>query len=116
VRNDPDCIFCRIVRGEIPSSRVYEDDHLIAFRDIQPLAPAHILIVPREHIPSIAELGSSDTELAGRLLVAAGMIAAGEGLESHGYRVVSNVGEWGGQTVSHLHLHILGGRQLGGLG
>ena len=115
-RSDQECIFCRIVRGEIPGERVYDDDTVVAFRDIQPAAPTHVLIVPREHITSVSDLSDDDTLIAGRLLLAARMIAAQEGLVANGYRVITNTGQWGGQTVDHLHLHLLGGRQLGILG
>lgn len=116
VRSDQECIFCRIVRGEIPGERVFENDTVVAFRDIQPAAPTHILIVPKEHITSVSDLADDDATIAGRLLLAARTIAAQEGLVDRGYRVVSNTGPWGGQTVDHLHLHLLGGRQLGALG
>lgn len=116
MRSDAECIFCRIVRGEIPSTKVFEDDHIIAFRDIQPSAPTHILVVPREHIRSIGDLQDADDQVAGALLLVAREIAAREGLAIDGYRVATNVGEWGGQSVDHLHLHILGGRPLGSMG
>jgi histidine triad (HIT) family protein len=116
VRSDQECIFCRIVRGEIPSERVYENETVVAFRDIQPAAPTHVLIVPREHIPSVSALNDEDVEIAGALMLAARSIAAQEGLDTNGFRVITNVGDWGGQTVDHLHLHVLGGRQLGPLG
>ena len=115
-RSDQECIFCRIVRGEIPGERVYENELVVAFRDIQPAAPTHVLIVPREHIPSVSQLDDGDGEIAGALLMAARSIAAQEGLDANGYRVVTNTGAWGGQTVDHLHLHVLGGRQLGAMG
>lgn len=116
VRNDQECIFCRIVRGEIPGERVFENETVVAFRDIQPAAPTHVLIVPREHITSISELREEDVPIAGELLLAASAIASQEGLVERGYRVITNTGQWGGQTVDHLHLHLLGGRQLGALG
>jgi histidine triad (HIT) family protein len=111
-----DCIFCKIVGGQIPSKRVMEDEHLIAFRDIQPAAPVHVLVVPRRHVASLAQLAEGDVELAGRLLRAAAEVARQEGIEESGYRVVANTGAHGGQTVDHLHLHVLGGRQLTGHG
>jgi histidine triad (HIT) family protein len=116
MRTNVECIFCRLVRGEIPSDRVYEDDQIIAFRDIQPAAPVHILIIPREHVESVSDLREDDAALAGALLLVAGSIAEREGLTADGYRVISNTGESAGQTVSHLHLHLLGGRPLGALG
>jgi histidine triad (HIT) family protein len=104
-----DCVFCRIVRGELPSRRVYEDDDAVAFADIAPQAPTHVLIVPRRHVASLDEL--DDPALAGRLLVRAAALAASLGLKG-GYRVVVNTGPDGGQTVGHLHLHLLGGRAM----
>jgi histidine triad (HIT) family protein len=105
------CLFCKIVEGSIPSSAVYQDDQCYAFADIQPKAPVHILIVPREHIESLAEAGSDHPLLLGHLLWVAAEIARTKGL-AKGYRVVINTGEDGGQTVDHLHLHLLGGRAL----
>jgi histidine triad (HIT) family protein len=116
MRHDPECIFCRIVSGDIPGQPVWEDDLVIAIRDIQPQAPAHILVLPREHIRSIHELTDSDEALAAAVFRACRQVAAKENLDQHGYRVVTNVGEWGGQTVDHLHFHVLGGRQLRSLG
>lgn len=110
---DPDCLFCRIVAGEIPSTRVAEDDAIVAFRDISPRAPTHILVVPREHIASAAELEAGDGPLLGRLFAAAADIARTEGIAEGGYRIVTNVGTWGGQTVDHLHFHLMGGRAFG---
>jgi histidine triad (HIT) family protein len=110
------CIFCRIIRGEIPSQRVYEDDRVIAFRDIQPQAPTHLLVVPRAHVASLSDLSSEDVDLAGALLLAARHVALQEGLSASGYRIITNSGTSAGQTVFHLHLHVLGGRPLGSLG
>jgi histidine triad (HIT) family protein len=109
---DPDCLFCRIVAGEIPSDRVYEDDAVIAFRDINPRAPTHVLVVPRRHVPDVQHLTDADAELLSRLFGTIRTLAAEAGLES-GYRVVTNVGPDAGQTVFHLHLHLLGGRSMG---
>ncbi len=109
---DRDCLVCRIVAGEIPATRVHEDDEIIAFRDIAPRAPTHVLVVPRRHIASVAALEDADADLAGRLLLVAAAIARQEGIADHGYRVVTNIGAWGGQTIFHLHLHLLGGRPL----
>jgi histidine triad (HIT) family protein len=111
-----DCIFCRIIAGEIPSTRVLETDDLIAIRDIQPAAPVHVLIIPRRHVASVDALADGDAELAGRLLVAARDVARQEGVAENGYRVVINTGREGGQTVDHLHVHLIGGRQLSGHG
>lgn len=108
-----DCIFCRIIAGELPSNRVYEDDAVIAFRDIHPQAPVHVLVVPREHVASLSDLGEEHRELAGRLLGAVPEVARAAGGVENGYRLIVNNGRDGGQTVPHLHLHILGGRTLG---
>ncbi|MDA0364971.1 MAG: histidine triad nucleotide-binding protein [Chloroflexi bacterium] len=114
---DPDNVFARILRGEIPSDRVYEDDEFVAFRDIAPQAPTHIVVIPRGVPPtSPAGLRDEDAGWLGRMLVRASRIAAGAGLDADGYRLVMNCGVHGGQSVAHLHLHILGGRQLDRLG
>jgi histidine triad (HIT) family protein len=105
-------IFGAILRGEIPSTRVWEDEHCIAFRDIHPAAPTHVLIIPRKHIPTLAHMEEEDRFLVGHLHWVATQVAAAEGLTERGYRLVFNVGEGGGQTVFHLHLHLLGGRQV----
>ena len=107
---DPDCLFCKIVAESIPSTLVHEDDVVIAFRDIAPRAPTHILVIPREHIGSVADLTEEHGPMLGRLFAATAEIARREGIAEAGYRIVSNVGRWGGQTVDHLHLHLLGGR------
>lgn len=107
-----DCLFCKIISGEIPSAKVYEDENVFAFRDIAPQAPTHILVVPREHIESVADLNADNSALAARCLEAAAAIARQEGLRG-GFRVVSNCGDDAGQTVKHLHFHILGGERLG---
>ena len=105
------CLFCKIVAGEIPSNKVFEDDLTYAFRDINPQAPTHILIVPRKHIASLAESEAADRDLLGYLHLVAARIAKSEGL-SKGYRTVINTGPDGGQTVDHLHVHLLGGRAM----
>jgi histidine triad (HIT) family protein len=105
-----DCIFCRIVAGEIPSTRVREDDAVIAIRDIAPRAPTHILILPRIHVASAADLTTDHGDLLGRIFAAAAGLARSEGIADRGYRIVTNVGAWGGQTVDHLHFHLMGGR------
>ena len=107
-----DCIFCKIVAGEIPSTKVYEDDRVLAVRDIAPQAPTHILVIPKEHIPSFACITEENAPLAAHVLAVAAKIAHDEGLEEGGYRIVSNCGENAGQTVPHLHFHILGGRKM----
>ena len=109
---DPDCLFCKIVAGEIPSDRVFEDDEVIAFRDINPRAPTHVLVIPRRHIADAQRLTDADGELLSACSPPCGRIAAEAGLEN-GYRVVTNVGPDAGQTVFHLHLHLLGGRSDG---
>ena len=108
------CLFCDIVAGQIPCTEVHSDDDFLAFRDIDPKAPSHILVIPRRHLPSLAALQDGDTDLVGRLLLTATRIAADEGLADTGYRFVINCGEEGGQTVGHLHLHVLGGRPMRG--
>jgi len=109
---DPGCLFCRIAAGEIPSTKVAEDDLGIAIRDIAPKAPTHILVMPREHIRSAGELTEADAPIVGHLMAMAAEIASAEGVAERGYRIVTNVGVWGGQSVNHLHFHLLGGRQL----
>lgn len=109
-RRDPTCLFCRIVAGEIPSTNVAEDELGIAIRDIAPRAPTHILVLPREHIPSAAHLTDADAQIVGRLFAMAAEIARAEGIADAGYRIVTNVGTWGGQSVDHLHFHLMGGR------
>jgi histidine triad (HIT) family protein len=108
--SDPACLFCRIVAGSVPSTKVHDDDLVIAFRDIAPRAPTHILVVPRDHIASAADLTEQDGPMLGRLFAVAAELARREGIADSGYRLVSNVGRLGGQTVDHLHLHLLGGR------
>ncbi len=107
-----DCLFCKIVSGEIPCDKIYENDKLIAFRDIDPKAPTHILVIPKKHIRSINELEISDQNLAGEILLAAKEIARIENIESSGYRTIFNTNNDGGQTVYHIHMHVMGGRQL----
>ncbi|MFN2370262.1 MAG: histidine triad nucleotide-binding protein [Candidatus Krumholzibacteriia bacterium] len=106
------CLFCGIAAGEIPSTQVYADDEFLAFRDIDPKAPVHVLVIPRRHVAAVRDLGAEDQDLAGRLLLVAARVAAAEGLAERGYRLVVNCGDEGGQTVPHLHLHLLGGRPL----
>jgi len=109
---DPACLFCRIVAGEIPATRVSEGDGVIAIRDISPRAPTHVLILSRDHIPSAADLTAADGPLLAAAFELAAAIARTEGIAQAGYRVVTNVGAWGGQTVPHLHFHLLGGRSM----
>ena len=107
-----DCIFCKIISGEIPGEKVYEDDQVTAFRDIHPVAPTHILIVPNQHIPSVNDLSEVDEGLAGHMLVVANKLAAQEGLTENGYRLIVNTGPHAGQVVFHLHLHLIGGQKM----
>ena len=106
-----DCLFCKIIAGDIPSSKVYEDDCIYAFRDIAPQAPVHILVVPKTHIASVGAITADNSAIAARIFEVIPKIAAAEGLTG-GYRVVSNCGQDAGQTVGHLHFHILGGKKL----
>ena len=105
------CLFCKIVKGDIPSTKVYEDEKVLAFRDIAPMAPTHILVIPKTHIGSVAEVTAENAQIVAHIFTVIPQIAAAEGLEN-GYRVVSNCGSDAGQTVQHLHFHILGGKQL----
>jgi len=107
---DPACLFCKIVAGEIPSTAVAEEDAVIAIRDIAPRAPTHVLLISREHIASAAELTDTEGPMLGRLFALAAKIARDEGIAEGGYRVVTNIGTWGGQSVDHLHFHLMGGR------
>ena len=109
----PDCLFCRVAAGEIPASIVYEDTRLIAFRDINPQAPTHILVIPRQHIASLNDLGLEDDALVGEMTRRAAAIAKEEGLAERGYRVLFNCNADAGQTVFHIHMHLVGGRRLG---
>lgn len=106
-----DCIFCKIVGGEIPSQKVYEDDNVLAFRDINPEAPVHILIIPKAHIESADSISAENSNCIRKIFEVIPSIAANAGL-SNGYRIISNVGEDGGQSVRHLHFHLLGGKKL----
>ena len=106
-----DCLFCEIIKGNIPSSKVYEDEYCYAFRDIAPQAPVHVLVVPKIHIPSADGINAENSKYVSAIFEAIPKIAEGEGL-SNGYRVITNCGEDGAQSVKHLHFHILGGRKL----
>jgi histidine triad (HIT) family protein len=106
-----DCLFCRIVAGDIPARKVYEDEHTFAFEDIDPKAPTHILVVPKKHIRGLKEASSEDAEIVGRCHLTAAQVARKRGIEN-GYRTVLNVGPGAGQSVFHLHVHLLGGRDL----
>ncbi len=107
-----DCIFCKIAAGEIPSEVVYEDDHVKAFNDINPLAPVHVVIIPRKHIATLNDATAEDGGLLGNMLLAAAKVARIKGVDERGYRVVFNVNPEGGQVIFHLHLHVLGGRKM----
>ena len=110
---DPTCIFCKIVAGTIPAQRLAEDEHALAFPDINPQAPTHVLVIPKEHHLSVATLPDEAAELPGKLIALARGLAAKLGLDQRGYRLVINTGPEGGQVVPHLHLHLLAGRQMG---
>ena len=107
-----DCIFCKIIAGEIPTEILYQDEEIIAFRDIKPLAPVHLLIVPRKHVPSLNEMKEGEAALLGRMMTVASKLAAEQGIADRGYRLAINCGKEGGQLVPHLHMHLLGGRKL----
>ena len=106
--NDPNCLFCKIVRGEIPSQKVYEDDDVLAFRDIRPLAPVHFMLIPKEHVASLYEAGMAQHRALGKMLALAGELARKEGA-SDGFRTIINTGRVGNQEVYHLHMHVIGG-------
>lgn len=107
-----DCLFCTIAEGDIPADKVYEDEDILAFRDISPQAPVHILIIPRKHISSLNDLEKADNALTGKMIEVAAMLAGQEGIAESGYRTVFNCNSDGGQAVYHLHLHLIGGRQM----
>lgn len=107
-----DCLFCEIVAGNVPSDVVLEDENTFAFRDLNPAAPTHVLVVPREHVDDFGALGPEHADLLGALVSATQRVAEHEGIAEDGYRVVANIGRHGGMTVGHLHLHVLGGRPL----
>lgn len=108
-----DCLFCKIVNKEIPSKLVYEDEEIMAFHDIHPLAPIHILVIPKKHIASIVDLEKEDEQLIGKIFTIINKIAKQLGIEQKGFRVVANCGEDGGQEIKHLHFHLLAGKKLG---
>ncbi|MGN1135509.1 MAG: histidine triad nucleotide-binding protein [Oscillospiraceae bacterium] len=107
-----DCIFCKIAAGEIPSTKVYEDDKVLAFKDINPLAPVHILVIPKTHIESVAEITAENSAVVAHIFEIIAKVAKEQGIDKDGFRVVSNCGENGCQSVKHLHFHILGGKKL----
>lgn len=108
-----DCIFCKIIKKEMPAEMVYEDSQIIAFKDIQPAAPIHILVIPKKHIPSLVELKKEDEILIGKIYSVINIIANNQGIDKKGYRVIVNCGIDGGQEVGHLHFHLLAGKKLG---
>lgn len=108
-----DCIFCKIIKGEIPSEKVYEDDEILAFKDIDPAAPIHILVIPKKHITSLAHLEDGDERIIGKIYKVINKIADEKGFKENGYRVIVNCGKDGGQEVMHLHFHLLAGKQFG---
>ena len=110
--NETTCLFCRIARGEIPAKLAHQDDQVVAFHDIDPKAPVHVLVVPRQHIASVAHMQDGDAGVMGRLFLVARDLAKTLGVDSSGYRLVINAGQDAGQTVDHIHLHVLGGRHL----
>lgn len=107
-----DCVFCKIVQGEIPSNKVYEDDKILSFKDLNPEAPVHVLIIPKKHIASLTEVNEEDAEIIAHIFKTIPKIVKDLGIDKDGYRVVSNCGEFGGQSVPHVHFHLLGGRSL----
>ncbi|HSJ31191.1 MAG TPA: histidine triad nucleotide-binding protein [Longimicrobiales bacterium] len=107
-----DCIFCRIADGEIPATVVRQDEHTVAFRDLDPKAPLHVLVIPRKHIASVNDIADDDAAVMGALLIAARDVAASEGIAESGYRLVVNTGAAANQTVHHVHLHVMGGRDM----
>ncbi len=107
-----ECLFCNMVSGAIPCDKVYENEYVLAFRDIDPKAPTHILIIPKKHIKTLNEINENDQDLLGELLLTAKKIAKDEGIDTSGYRTVFNCNSDGGQTVFHIHMHLLGGRQM----
>lgn len=109
---DPNCLFCKIVAGQIPGDVVYQDDQAFAFRDIHPAAPVHVLVVPKKHLASLNELADGDQTLAGHLLEVARKVAEQEGIAQSGYRTIINTGANAGQEVFHLHVHVLGGHRM----
>ena len=108
-----DCLFCKIVKGEVPSTKIYEDEEILAFKDINPAAPIHILVIPKKHIASLAQLDKEDEAIVGKIYGVINQIAEEQGVKEKGYRVIVNCGKDGGQEVMHLHFHLLAGKQFG---
>jgi histidine triad (HIT) family protein len=107
-----DCIFCQIVAGKVPGELIYQDEELVAFRDINPLAPTHLLVVTKRHIPRLTDVSEAESPIMGRMVNVANQLARSEGIAQSGYRLVVNCGQDGGQVIPHLHMHLLGGRRL----
>ena len=107
-----DCLFCKILDGDIPCDKVFENEHVIAFRDVNPQAPTHVLVIPRKHISTVNDLTEDDKNIVGEMVLAAQAVATQEGIEEDGYRLVMNCNAGAGQTVFHIHLHLLGGRAM----
>lgn len=110
---EEDCLFCKIVKGEIPSTKIYEDDTVYAFRDIEPLAPTHILVIPKKHIARVTDLTEKDEIIVGKIFAAINKIAKQENINESGFRVITNCGKDANQVVMHVHYHLLGGKELG---
>ncbi|WP_025272395.1 histidine triad nucleotide-binding protein [Haloglycomyces albus] len=115
MNKEPDCIFCSIIAGDIPSTEVATSEHAYAFRDLHPAAPSHIVVVPKRHHPNVNELSHTDPELTGHVVALAAEAATKDGLDADGWRLLTNTGEHAGQTVQHVHFHVLGGERLGPL-
>ena len=110
---DENCLFCKIIKGEIPSSKVYEDEEILAFKDINPAAPIHVLVIPKKHIESLAKMEDGDEKIISKIYKVINEIPEKQGFKENGYRVIVNCGKDGGQEVEHLHFHLLAGKQLG---
>ena len=110
-----ECIFCQIVEGKVPSETLYQDEEIIAFRDINPQAPTHLIIIPKKHIPTLTDLSPAEASLIGHMINITNQLAKTEGISERGYRLVINCGKDGGQLVPHLHIHLIGGRRLSGI-
>lgn len=108
-----DCLFCKIIKGEVPSKKVYEDEYVYAFHDIEPTAPVHILVIPKNHISTLNDVNSENSAVISKIYEAIAKIAKQEGIDKDGYRVVSNCNKMAGQTVFHIHFHLIGGREMG---
>ncbi|NLH48486.1 MAG: histidine triad nucleotide-binding protein [Myxococcales bacterium] len=110
--HDPDCVFCKIAKGEIPAPKIYDDGELLAINDIHPAAPVHILIIPHDHVPTLLDLPDDRFDLVGKVFRLAAKLAREKGIADNGFKIMHNVNEWGGQRVFHLHFHLLGGKEF----